>query len=91
MKQENTTTSRSKVENIKKINEIADSKLPEFLHNDDARQMLHITYGYILKNEEIKNRIFNFLKQHRKIYEAEIVDLYRRHFEALGYNIGETL
>lgn len=62
---------------------VEDVCLPEYLLHDDSRQLLHITYGYILHIPELKADILQFLRDNRALYEAEAQELYERHFDAM--------
>lgn len=61
-----------------------DAQLPEYLTQNDARQLMHITYGHILSKPELRAEIFRFLSENRALYEAEAEELYQRHLNALG-------
>jgi hypothetical protein len=62
--------------NIPFLNDLADSELSGLLNQEDTRQLLHITYGVLLKSN-LRNRIFKTLLQ----YEEHYADLLDRHFE----------
>ncbi|GAB2044594.1 D-tagaturonate epimerase UxaE [Agathobaculum sp. TL06] len=63
------------------LDEMVDEALPSYLLQNDARQMLHITYGYVLSDPELKEDILLFLKKNRSLYEREAEDLYDRHLQ----------
>jgi len=70
---------------IPALESLLDGELPLLLEmtQSDSRQLMHITYGYILADEGLKKRIYAFMEAHRALYEAEALDLYRRHLELL--------
>jgi len=63
-----------------------DSELPTLMElaQSDFRQLMHITYGFILADEDLNERICTFMEEHRSLYEAEALDLYRRHMAVIG-------
>ena len=80
-------------DNIADLNEISDDRLADYLDKDDARQVLHITYGLILQAENddgttlFKDRIFNVLNMHESEYYNELQMHIGRHLTALGVDI----
>ena len=69
---------------IRPLDEMSDAELPEYLEEDDARQLMHITYGNQLSCPDIRRRIFLALEDHRREYEDCVGRHIRRHLEALG-------
>ena len=54
------------------------------MQEDDARQLLHITYGYMLKeNEEIHSRICKVLSEHIDEYTAALEKHIEKHLHLL--------
>lgn len=72
------------VSHIRPLDEMPDARLPAYLEEDDARQLMHITYGNQLRCPEIRQRLFRVLEERRKEYEACVTQHIRRHIEALG-------
>ena len=72
------------VSKIRPLEEMTDAQLPEYLEEDDARQLMHITYGDQLKCPEVRDRLFCALQKHRKEYENGLIKHIGRHIEALG-------
>lgn len=70
--------------NVPPLDAMEDAQLPEYLTQNDSRQLMHITYGHILSKPELKAEIFRFLSENRALYETEAEELYRRHLNALG-------
>ena len=70
---------------IPALDTLPDSQLPELLElsKSDARQLMHITYGYILADKQLKERIHAFMEEQRTFYEAQALDLYLRHIQLL--------
>ena len=75
----------SNIENLRPLDEVSDSELQEYLNDDDARQIIHITYGYMLNNnEELRDRIYNALEKHKAEYEKILVQHFEKHLKPLG-------
>lgn len=72
---------------VRPLNETTDAQLPEYLElgNNDARQLMHITYGFILERPELKKQILCFLNDHFDLYEKEAEELYDRHLTLLQH------
>jgi len=70
---------------IPALDTLSDSQLPTLLEmsSGDSRQLMHITYGFILDERDLSERLYAFMEKHRSFYEAEALDLYRRHLELL--------
>ncbi|MCK4402058.1 tagaturonate epimerase family protein [bacterium] len=69
------TTDLSKIPTLDKL---SNKELPELLNENNCRQLMHITYGSILK--DMKDEIYKTLN----IYENE-------HYEMLGKHLGKHL
>ena len=69
---------------------LTDAELPELLGQNDARQLIHITYGQILtaRNGDgslrFRDRLYTAWKQHREAYAARLEKHISRHLDALG-------
>ena len=76
--------------NIKPLDQVDDKDLSEYFFNNDARQLLHITYGYILtdKNEHgdyiLRERFFLALEEHSAKYKEHLNKHISRHLELLN-------
>lgn len=70
---------------VQPLNETTDAQLPEYLGlgSNDARQLMHITYGFILDRPKLKKQILCFLNDHFDLYEKEAEELYARHLALL--------
>jgi len=71
------------LEKIPKLEALQDQDLPSLLEQDDSRQLLHITYGYLLNARDdsgknlFKDRFFQTLTQ----YEEDYWSLLEKHIE----------
>lgn len=63
--------------NIPDLNALADSELVSLLDNDDARQVLHITYGYTL--DAYKAEIYDVLSCNENAYYEGLEKHLKRH------------
>lgn len=65
------------ISKIGDVDKMADSQLPKLMEMAEARQLLHITYGPILRDAEIRPLFFAAMHK----LEEEYVETVRRHFE----------
>jgi hypothetical protein len=62
-----------------------DADLPAALESDDARQVLHVTYGSVLKERDgagrfrFADRLFAVLRSNRELYAATLQSHFVRH------------
>jgi hypothetical protein len=67
-----------------------DGELGSLLDDDDARQVLHVTFGRVLTEREadgrsrFKHRILTCLDDHEEVHEHHLVRHFRRHAEPFG-------
>ena len=70
---------------VKSSSNYSDEQLLELFQNDDARQVLHVTYGKVLttknKNSEFLFRsiIYGVLKENEKIHYNFLVNHFKDH------------
>ncbi len=80
----------ARAEDIAPLADIADADLADFLDQDDARQVLHITYGLMLKaknadgTERFRPRIYTCLIENEKDYDEDLRIHIGRHLSQLG-------
>jgi len=81
------TTDLSKIPDISAVK---DSELSGLFENNDARQLIHITYGHILtkKNPDgsfaFRERLYKSLRKHEKEYRDALVKHIGKHLELLN-------
>lgn len=70
---------------ITPLNQVTDNELVEYLDDDNARQLLHVTYGLILtsKEETFKEEIYQTLDQEEELYRSYLVNHIGRHADTL--------
>lgn len=82
----NLTTDLSRIPDI---DTIADDELIDLFKHNDSRQLIHITYGSILKTKDdkgkyiFKDRIYKILFQYEEDHYRELSNHIRRHLELL--------
>jgi len=65
----------------------SDSDLVNLFQNDDARQVLHVTFGRVLTEENaqggfrFRDEILNYLKKHEATYDEFLVEHFKKHLE----------
>jgi len=75
---------------IPALSALSNDELPELFENDDARQLIHITYGLILslKDENgksvFRDRLYAFWRKHEKEYADALEKHIGRHLKELG-------
>lgn len=73
------------IEKVPTSNQCSDAQLLELFEQDDARQVLHVTFGKVLtsKNEAgkyiFRERILNSLREHEDIHYAYLQQHFQRH------------
>jgi hypothetical protein len=70
---------------IPDISRLDDSELPLLLTDDNARQLLHITYGQLLRSG-LSDRLFSFWRKYEEDYFALLQRHIGRHLDLLGIN-----
>jgi hypothetical protein len=69
---------------------LKDSDLPRLFENNDARQLIHITYGLILSKKNangaftFKDRLYQFWTDQEAVYSAALVKHIGKHLDLLG-------
>ena len=70
--------------NIPALEDLTDAELPELFRNNDARQLIHITYGLILQNPALKRPLYELWARDEEAYAQAIDRHISRHLQALG-------
>ncbi len=79
-----TVVSRNTLSGIGHMN---DRQLPGLLERRDERQVLHITYGQILSNKKLKQRIYGVLNRNIEHYWRLLEDHFGKHLRMLGVKV----
>ncbi len=75
---------------IKPLSEVSDADLPKYFDENDARQLIHITYGLILsrKNADgsftFRDKLYSLWREHEAVYTGALVRHIGRHLNLLG-------
>ncbi|MDX9914475.1 MAG: tagaturonate epimerase family protein [Sphaerochaeta sp.] len=76
---------------IKPLADVTDEELEAYLGDDNARQLLHITYGYLLLDEDgagkklFRDEFFALLAKEEESYQALLSSHIGRHLDLLGF------
>ncbi len=73
------TTDLSK---IGELSDMTDDEFPALMDQNEARQLIHITYGYIL--DKYKDRLYTLWAEKASVYEELLYAHIRHHLEALN-------
>lgn len=65
--------------NVPPLDSLCDSALPELFENPDARQLIHITYGFILGDGMLKERLYALWRRERRAYSDALSAHIGRH------------
>jgi hypothetical protein len=75
---------------IPKVEVLRDQELPTLLDQNDSRQLLHITYGYLLNAKDgsgkylFKDRLYQILSQYEEEYWSFLERHIGKHLDSLG-------
>jgi len=78
------------VSSIPRLEDISDSQLPQLMSDNDARQLIHITYGFILKEKDnqekfiYRDRFFRVLNEFQEEYLEILDDHITKHLSYLN-------
>lgn len=72
------------INKIPDIKTVYDEDLPKLMEMDEARQLLHITYGPILTDNSIRPLFFQALHDHEECYHEKIKAHFEKHLSLLG-------
>lgn len=76
--------------NIPDINTLRDEQLIELMNQEDARQVIHITYGLILQAREetgeytFRDKIYACLHRNEELYARRLQEHIGKHLQTLG-------
>lgn len=74
----------SDMSKIPAIDSLYDEDLPKLMEMNEARQLLHITYGPILRDPSIRPLFFAALHAHEKYYYEKLKYHFEKHLSLLG-------
>jgi hypothetical protein len=62
------------------IDDWPDAELPTLLENFHAREVLHVTFGSVLNNNEFRQPFFEALRANETVYDAVLARHFQKHF-----------
>jgi len=82
----------TKLANIPDVDSLANEELPKLFENNDSRQLIHITYGFILNKKNstnetdftFKDRLYNLWQKHEDLYNQALLRHIGKHLDLLG-------
>ena len=83
------------INNIPDVDSIPDSELVDLFKNNDCRQLIHITYGFILTNKDskgnyvFKNRLYDLWDKESEEYANMLISHIGHHLELLYKGMGK--
>lgn len=75
---------------IQPLDEVSDADLPKYMDEDNARQLIHITYGILLQakdeqgNSLFKDEFFRTLSEQEDEYNRSLMSHIGKHLDLLG-------
>ncbi len=69
---------------IAQLSDTPDDRLADYLEQDDSRQLMHITYGYLFREPLLASDIRTALARHSAALNAEVAAHIGAHVRALG-------
>ena len=75
--------------NVPSLDSLQDRELPSLFDNPDARQLIHITYGELLRDRELGKAFFDALHKHIEHYWAGVAEHTEHHLKSLGVKVSE--
>ncbi len=70
--------------NIPALDSLTDADLPSLFEMNDARQLIHITYGLILSHGDFRERLYQLWQAHQEVYARALDWHIGRHLAELG-------
>ena len=72
------------LDNYPDASSLKDDELPGIFENPDARQILHVTYGEMLRDKDFRDRIYGVLYDHIDEYWRSLESHIGKHLDYLG-------
>ncbi|GAK56983.1 hypothetical protein U27_03947 [Candidatus Vecturithrix granuli] len=72
------------LDKVAPLDKTRDADLPRYLEQPDSRQLLHISYGYVMGDKALRARLYDALFVHEDAYLQRIRDHIRKHVRLLG-------
>lgn len=75
---------------IPSLDTLTDAELPTLFTQNDARQLIHITYGLILTYGTFKEELYSLWSKHAESYAQALASHIGKHMEMLGVDVRDT-
>lgn len=81
---------KANLDNIKPLDQVTDAELPTYMEDEDARQLIHITYGILLQAKDnngqslFKDEFYRTLIEQESAYEDALRQHIGKHLDLLG-------
>jgi hypothetical protein len=62
---------------------VKDEDLPGLFEDINVRQLIHVTYGSVLKDASLKERLFKTLEQNEELFYETVAKHIKRHVDLL--------
>ena len=72
------------VRKIANVDTMPDKELPKLMEMNEARQLLHITYGPILRDKSIRPLFFAAMHKFENQYSEKLKSHFEKHLSLLG-------
>ncbi len=72
---------------IEDLKSCTDENLIDFLKSNDSRQLLHITYGFVLDNMAIQKDLYHTLEQNEEHYYERLISHIGRHLDLVNSTV----
>jgi len=63
-----------------------DESLIDYLKDDNSRQLLHITYGFVLEDSVLKKELYHTLEENEENYNERLISHIGRHLDLIKLN-----
>ena len=71
------------LEKIPPLDSVEDAELGDYLIQDESRQLIHITYGGLLNDKEVRGAFFSSLACHEELHYQTVATHIKKHVELL--------
>ncbi|NBF41618.1 MAG: hypothetical protein GVY14_14515 [Spirochaetes bacterium] len=72
------------VSGVRPLEDVSDEELPSYLEDPNWRQFLHISYGGLLNDPQVRAPLFSFLHENEEVYYELLEAHFDKHIGLLG-------
>jgi hypothetical protein len=73
----------AEIDRLPAVSQLPDADLPAVLNDFYAREVLHVTYGSVLKNPPLYQGLYDVLHRYENAYGENLESHFDRHFALL--------